>query len=302
MTDQLRYDGRVAIVTGAGGGLGRQYALLLASRGAQVVVNDLGGSVTGGGASPRAADLVVEEITAAGGEAVANYDSVEDGDKIVQQALDVYGRIDIIVNNAGILRDRTFHKMSQDDWDAVYRVHLFGAFKVTHAAWPHMRQNGYGRIVMTSSSSGIYGNFGQANYGAMKLGLMGLANTLALEGAKYDIQVNTIAPIAKSRMTEGLGYLGPEVMDALDPVRVAPLVAYLCHESCQENGKKYEVGGGWMAEVRWERTQGVMLPLSHAITPEDVASKWDEITDFTDSTRPKTSADAFMSLQKNLGT
>lgn len=302
MGDELRYDGRVAVVTGAGGGLGREYALLLASRGAQVIVNDLGGSVTGDGASQNAADAVVDEIVAAGGEASANYDSVEDGEKIIQQALDSYGRVDIVVNNAGILRDKTFHKMSEEDWDSVYRVHLFGAFKVTHAAWPHMRKNGYGRIVMTSSSSGIYGNFGQANYGAMKLGLMGLANTLALEGAKYDIHVNSIGPIAKSRMTEGLAYLGQEVLDALDPVRVAPLVAYLCHESCKANGRKFEVGAGWMSEIRWERTNGVTLPLSHDITPEDIVAQWSNITDWTDSTRPQTSADAFMILQKNLGT
>jgi len=302
MSDQLRYDGRVAIVTGAGGGLGREYALLLAGRGAQVVVNDLGGSVTGGGASQKAADAVVAEIVAAGGEAVANYDSVEDGDKIVQQAIDQYGRVDIVINNAGILRDKTFHKMSSDDWDSVYRVHLFGAFKVTHAAWPHMRQHGYGRVVMTSSSSGIYGNFGQANYGAMKLGLMGLANTLALEGAKYDIHVNSIGPIAKSRMTEGLAAFGQEILEALDPVRVAPLVAYLCHESCQANGRKFEVGAGWMSEIRWERTNGATLPLSHDITPEDVVEQWDKITDWTDSARPQTSADVFMILQKNLGT
>ena len=300
--DQLRYDGRVAIVTGAGGGLGREYALLLASRGAQVVVNDLGGSVTGDGASQRAADAVVEEIVAAGGEAIANYDSVEDGERIVQQALDVYGHVDIVINNAGILRDKTFHKMSEADWDATYRVHLFGAFKVTQAVWGHMRERGYGRVVMTSSSSGIYGNFGQANYGAMKLGLMGLANTLAIEGAKYNIHVNTIAPIAKSRMTEGLAAFGDELLNALEPVRVAPLVAYLCHESCPETDKKYEVGANWMAEIRLERTQGALLPLSHHVTPEDVVANWDKITDWTDSTRPKASLEAFMVVQKNLGT
>ncbi|MDJ0757443.1 MAG: SDR family oxidoreductase [Ardenticatenaceae bacterium] len=291
MTDQLRFDGRVAVVTGAGGGLGREYALLLAGRGAQVVVNDLGGSVHGDGATQRAADGVVEEITLGGGEAVANYDSVEDGEKIVQQALDQYGKVDIIVNNAGILRDRTFHKMSVDDWEAVYRVHLYGAFKTTHAAWPHLREKGYGRVIMTASSSGIYGNFGQANYGAMKLALMGLANTLAIEGAKYNIFVNTIAPIAASRMTDGL--VPEPIYKAIGPERVAPLVAYLCHEQCSVSGRKFEVGANWAAEIRWQRTSGLRLPLAEKMTPEHIAEHWDSLTDFSTPDYPVSSLDAF---------
>src|SRR4029453_19093805 len=173
MANELRFDGRVAIVTGAGGGLGRSHALLLASRGAKVVVNDLGGSMHGGGQSATPAQKVVEEIKASGGDAIANADSVEDGAKIVQAALDTWGRIDIVVNNAGILRDTTFHKMSQEDWDLIYRVHVLGSFRVTHAAWPHLRDQGYGRIIMTASAAGIYGNFGQANYAMAKLGLVG---------------------------------------------------------------------------------------------------------------------------------
>ena len=174
MGNELRFDGRVAIVTGAGQGLGRAHALLLASRGAKVVVNDLGGTATGGGKSSEAADKVVAEIKAAGGEAVANYDSVEDGGKIVQAALDHFKRLDIVINNAGILRDTTFHKMTEQDWELIYRVHVLGAFRVTHAAWPHMRDAGYGRIIFTSSAAGLYGNFGQANYSMAKLGLVGL--------------------------------------------------------------------------------------------------------------------------------
>src|SRR5215831_4355837 len=225
MSKDLRFDGRVAIVTGAGGGLGRSHALLLASRGAKVVVNDLGGSFTGEGKSASAADTVAAEIKASGGEAIANYDSVEDGDKIVKTALDAWGRIDIVINNAGILRDTTFHKMSPEDWDLIYRVHVLGAFRVTHAAWPHLRDQGYGRVVMTASAAGIYGNFGQANYSMAKLALVGLTNTLAIEGRKRNVLVNVIAPIAGSRMTETV--LPAALLESLKPELVSPLVARL---------------------------------------------------------------------------
>ena len=244
----LRFDNKVAIVTGAGGGLGRSHALLFAARGAKVVVNDLGGSHTGEGKSASAADKVVEEIKAAGGTAVANYNSVEDGDQIVKTALDAFGRIDILVNNAGILRDVSFPKMSQSDWDLIYRVHVLGAFKTTQAAWNHMKDQGYGRIIMTASAAGIYGNFGQANYAMAKLGLHGFAQTLALEGKKRNIIVNTIAPLAGSRMTETV--LPPALIDALRPEYVTPLVARLCHESNEDTGGLYEVGGGFMAKLR----------------------------------------------------
>src|SRR3712207_1292221 len=239
MGNELRFDGKVAIVTGAGNGLGRSHALLLASRGAKVVVNDLGGSSTGGGRGSEAADKVVAEIKAAGGEAVANYDSVEDGGKIVQTALDTWKRLDIVINNAGILRDTSFQKMTEQDWELIYRVHVLGAFRVTQAAWPHLREAGYGRIIFTASAAGIYGNFGQANYSMAKLGLAGFANTLAIEGAKKNILVNTIAPVAGSRMTETI--LPKEVVDALKPEYVSPLVAWLCHESCEERGGLFEV-------------------------------------------------------------
>ncbi|HSD87803.1 MAG TPA: SDR family oxidoreductase, partial [Kofleriaceae bacterium] len=228
MSKELRFDGKVAIVTGAGGGLGRSHALLLASRGAKVVVNDLGGTFTGEGKSASAADKVVAEIKEKGGEAVANYDSVEDGDKIVQTALDTWKRIDIVVNNAGILRDTSFKKLTPEDWELIYRVHVNGAFKVTKAAWDHMLDAGFGRIIMTASAAGIYGNFGQANYAMAKLGLVGFANTLAIEGLKKNVRVNTIAPIAGSRLTETV--LPKNITDALKPEYVSGLVAYLCHE------------------------------------------------------------------------
>jgi len=289
MAKNLRFDGRVAIVTGACGGLGKAYALLLASRGAKVVVNDLGSTHTGEGQSSKAADLVVDEIKKAGGEAVSNYDSVEDGAKIVQTALDTWGRIDIVINNAGILRDTTFLKMTDKDWDLIYRVHLKGSYAVTKAAWPHMRDKGYGRIIMTTSAAGIYGNFGQANYSAAKLALVGLANTLAIEGEKRNVLVNTIAPMAGSRMTETV--LPPALIQALKPEYVAALVAFLVHESCNENGGLFEVGAGWVSKLRWERTKGFYL--GEKITPDGLAQNWDKVTDWTGASHPTTASDSF---------
>lgn len=284
MGSELRFDGKVVIVTGAGGGLGKCHAMLFASRGARVVVNDLGGSMHGGGSDQKAADLVVTEIKEAGGEAVANYDSVEDGDKIVQTAMDTYGRIDVVVNNAGILRDKSFHKMTVDDWEIIQRVHVNGSFRVTHAAWPHMREQGFGRVIMTASAAGIYGNFGQANYSAAKLGLVGFGNTLAIEGGRKGIHVNTIAPIAGSRLTETV--LPPDLIAALKPELVSPLVAWLCHEECEENGGLFEVGGGYFAKLRWERTRGNTVRLGRKVTPETVQKAWGVITDFEDGEHP----------------
>jgi 3-hydroxyacyl-CoA dehydrogenase/3a,7a,12a-trihydroxy-5b-cholest-24-enoyl-CoA hydratase len=284
MGEEIRFDGRVALVTGAGNGLGRSHALLLASRGAKVVVNDLGGGIRGEGQSSSAADKVVEEIVAAGGSAVANYDSVENGDRIVKSALDAFGRIDIVVNNAGILRDVTFAKMTPDDWDIIYKVHVLGSFRVTHAAWPHMREQKYGRVVMTASAAGIYGNFGQANYSMAKLGLLGLSNTLALEGRKNNVHVNTIAPIAGSRLTETV--LPKELIDALRPEFVSPLVAYLCSEECQETGGLFEVGGGFFAKLRWERAVGKNFRVGRAISPEAVKGAWKEVAGFEKSEHP----------------
>ena len=281
---EMRFDGRVAIVTGAGNGLGRSHALLLASRGCKVVVNDLGGGATGAGKSSSAADKVVEEIKAAGGEAVANYDSVEDGDKIVQTALDNWKRIDIVVNNAGILRDTSFKKLTDEDWDLIYRVHVRGSYKVTKAAWDHMQEAGFGRVIFTASAAGIYGNFGQANYAMAKLGLVGFSNTLAIEGKKKNVLVNTIAPIAGSRLTETI--LPKNITDALKPEYVSPLVAYLCHESCEETGGLFEVGGGLYTKLRWERTEGKLFKLGREIKPEQIKKSWGVITDFGKSTYP----------------
>jgi 3-hydroxyacyl-CoA dehydrogenase/3a,7a,12a-trihydroxy-5b-cholest-24-enoyl-CoA hydratase len=295
---ELRFDGRVAVVTGAGGGLGRSHALLLAKRGCKVVVNDLGGSAHGEGKSGTAADAVVREIKEAGGEAVANYDSVEDGAKIVQCALDSWKRIDIVVNNAGILRDTSFQKMSDSDWDLVYRVHVLGAYKVTRAAWDAMRDASYGRIVMTASAAGIYGNFGQANYSTAKLGLVGFANTLAIEGKKKNIFTNVIAPIAGSRLTETI--LPKELTDALRPEYVSPLLAYLCHESCNENGGLFEVGGGFFAKLRYQRTLGHSFRSGRSITPEDVADQWKTIVDFGKANAPADVTESMQPILSNL--
>ncbi|KAJ3093174.1 hypothetical protein HK102_003582 [Quaeritorhiza haematococci] len=295
----LRYDGKVALVTGAGGGLGRAYALLLAKAGASVVVNDLGGSHTGAGASSSAADKVVDEIRAMGGQAVANYDSVEDGDKVVDTAIKAFGRIDIVVNNAGILRDKSFARMTDADWDLVHRVHLRGSYKVAKAAWPHMMKNKYGRIVNTSSAVGLYGNFGQANYSAAKAGIIAFSNTLALEGRRNNIIVNTIAPNAGTRMTATV--MPPEMVEALKPEYVAPLVAYLCHESNTETGSIFETGSGWVSKVRWQRTGGVGFPVNKPLLPEHVAQRFSEICNFDDgrATTPSSTQEAFMSVQAN---
>jgi NAD(P)-dependent dehydrogenase (short-subunit alcohol dehydrogenase family) len=274
--DQLGYDGKVAIVTGAGGGLGRQHALLLASRGALVVVNDLGGAVDGTGSDKGAAERVVDEIRAAGGEAVADTNSVatpEGGEAIVQTAIDAFGRVDIVVNNAGILRDKSFHNMDSSLLDPVIDVHLRGAFHVTKPAWIRMREQGYGRIVSTSSAAGIFGNFGQTNYGAAKMGLVGLTRVLAVEGAKYNIKANAIAPLAYTRMTEDI--LGA-LANKLDPSLVTPVVAYLVHESCEATGRIFSVGGGRVAEVFIAECVGYFQP---DLTPEDVAANFATITD-----------------------
>src|SRR5678816_2988401 len=298
MSKELRFDGRVAIVTGAGGGLGRSHALLLASRGAKVVVNDLGGSFTGEGKSASAADRVVAEIKEQGGEAIANHDSVEDGDKIVKTAIDAYGRLDILINNAGILRDVSFQKMTQADWDLVYKVHVLGTFRVTHAAWPHMRDAGYGRIISTASAAGIYGNFGQANYSMAKLGLHGFTQTLALEGKKRNILVNSIAPTAGSRMTETV--MPPALVEALKPELVSPLVARLVHESNEDTGGLYEVGGGFYARLRWERSTGKTFRLGRSVSVEDVDAAWKDITQFDKTTHPQVIGEALQPLIENV--
>ncbi len=270
----LGFDGKVAVITGAGGGLGRQHALLLASRGAFLVINDLGGSVDGSGSDASAAQKVVDEIVAAGGEAVANHDSVstpEGGEAIIKTAVDAYGRVDIVINNAGILRDKTFHNMTPDLVDAVIDVHLRGAFNVTRPAWILMREQKYGRIISTSSAAGIFGNFGQANYGAAKMGLVGFTRVLAQEGAKHNIKANAIAPLALTRMTEAL--LGP-LGEKLEPGLISPIVAWLSHEDCDVSGEVYSVGGGRVARVFIGETPGYF---KRDLTLEDVRDNWEQI-------------------------
>jgi len=273
MTD-LGFDGKVAIITGAGGGLGRSHALELAKRGALIVVNDLGGSTDGQGSSETAAEAVVNEIKAAGGEAVPNYDSVstpEGGEAIVQTAIDAYGKVDIVINNAGILRDKSFHNMTPDLLNPVLDVHLKGAFYVTRPAYVHMREQGYGRIISTASGAGIFGNFGQTNYGAAKMGLVGFTRVLAVEGAKNNIKANVIAPVAKTRMTEDL--LGA-LADGLLPEYVTPIVAFLAHEDCPVSGEIYSVGGGHVSRVFIGVTPGYT---NKEMTVESIRDNFDTI-------------------------
>jgi NAD(P)-dependent dehydrogenase (short-subunit alcohol dehydrogenase family) len=273
-------EGRSVVVTGAGGGLGRQHALLLAERGARVVVNDLGGARDGSGAGSEMADKVVKEILDKGGEAVANYDNVatpEGGLAIVQTALDAFGRIDVVVNNAGILRDVSFGKMTDEQWDAVLKVHLYGTMHVTRAAWPHFRQQSYGRVIVTTSTSGLYGNFGQANYGAAKLAMVGLINTLAIEGRKYSITANAVAPIATTRMTEDL--FPQEIQQQFDPAFVSPAVVYLASVECTETGEIILAGGGQYSRVHYMQAPGVRFDEVPSV--DDLAAKWPQVLDMT---------------------
>lgn len=273
------FDGKVAIVTGSGGGLGRCHALELASRGARVVVNDLGGAMDGTGGSSEAALQVVEEIKAAGGEAIANGGSVSDRQgavSIVEDAMKAWGRVDILINNAGILRDKSFAKMEADDFQAVIDVHLMGAAYVTKAAWPVMREQNYGRIVMTTSPSGLYGNFGQTNYGAAKLGLVGFMNTLKMEGAKNNIHTNAIAPVAVTRMTENL--IPEAAQSNLGPEHITPAVVYLCTEDAP-NGVIVQAAGSQYSVACIVESAGVDLGVD--ATVEDIADNYARISDLT---------------------
>lgn len=284
----LRFDNRVAIVTGAGGGLGREHALALAARGAKVVVNDLGGARDGSGGSSSAAEAVVAEIKAAGGEALANGASVTEADAVqamIDQALDRWGRIDILVNNAGVLRDKSFAKMTLEDFRFVVDVHLMGAVNCTKAVWESMRERNYGRIVMTTSSSGLYGNFGQSNYGAAKMALVGLMQTLAIEGAKNDIRVNCLAPTAHTRMTEDLGAGLP--LEALDPALVTPGLLHLVGEDAPSRCI-LAAGAGGFERAYVTLTQGVRIVGPDA--PEQVGARFDAISDRTGEIVPEMGA------------
>jgi len=277
---RINFTGRVAIVTGAGGGLGRNHAIELAKRGAKVVVNDLGGSRTGVGSSASAADHVVEEIRTLGGETVPNYDNVatpEGGENIVRTAIDAFGKVDILINNAGILLDSTFGKMDEKKWDAVVAVHLKGTFCVTKPAFIHMMRQGYGRIVMTTSGSGLFGNFGQTNYASAKMGVVGFANVLKLEGAKYNIKTNVIAPIAGTRLTEDV--VPPEIFKRMRVDFVTPAVLYMCSEECQDSGVIINAGLGYFSRSAIMTGEGVILSDGNKIpTPEEVMENWSRIT------------------------
>jgi len=297
---EIRFDNRVAVVTGAGGGLGKCHALLLASRGAKVVVNDLGGSVAGKGGGSSMADAVVKEIEEAGGTALANYDSVDTpqgGEAIIKAALDGFGQVDIVVNNAGILRDKTFAKLAPEDLEAVLNVHLRGAFYVTQPAFRAMKDRNYGRLVFTTSAAGLFGNFGQTNYGAAKMGLVGLSGALAIEGMKYGIKSNVIAPIARTRMTEEI--LGA-LADALDPEQVSAVVAYLASEECELTHEIISVGGS-----RYARAFVGVVPgwfAGRGVTPsiEEVRDNMSEILNTDEYIIPKGAGEEMALLGKVL--
>ncbi len=287
---QIRFDGRVAIVTGAGNGLGRCYALALAERGAKVVVNDIDAGEGGG------ARRVVEEIRQKGGIAMASTDSVQHGGRIVEAALACFGRVDIVINNAGLLRDAAFHRMRRDDWADVQDVHLNGAFEVTRAAWPHLRGQGWGRVLMTTSIAGVHGNFGQANYAAAKLGLFGLVQTLAIEGREKGIRVNAVAPLAASRLTEAV--LPADMLSRLAPEHVVPLVMVLAGESCPVTGQLFEAGGGCFARLRWERSRVLSFPEARVASPEDVLQGWPAMREFDGDDHPSAVADGFALIDR----
>ena len=294
----ISFENRVAIVTGAGGGLGRAYALELARRGAKVVVNDLGGARDGSGSSD-AAQSVVEQILAAGGTAIANGASVTDFDEVeemVARARSEWGGVHILINNAGILRDRSFAKMTMEDFRRVLEVHLIGSANCTRAVWETMRSQGYGRILMTSSSTGLFGNFGQANYGAAKLGLAGFAKTLHVEGAKYGIRVNSLAPTAATRMTEDI--FPPEMLDAFNPDNVVPAALFLVSEDAPSN-MVVGAGGGVVQASYVTLTPGYALPEGRR-TPEEVAANWSRIIDRTGEIVPQSGAEQAMLILDTL--
>ena len=280
---KIDFTGRVAIVTGAGAGLGKDYAIELAKRGAKVVVNDLGGSRDGAGSSDAAANKVVDEIKAAGGEAVPNFDNVattEGGKNIVQTAIDAFGKLDIVINNAGILRDKTFVNMEPENWDAVLDVHLRGSYCVSRPAFIHMREQGYGRIVMTSSGAGLFGNFGQTNYSAAKTALLGFTNALKLEGAKYNIKVNVIVPSALTRLTEDI--LPPEMAKAFLVEYITPATLFLCSEQCRDTGAYINAFAGYYSRSAIVTGPGTYF--SEIPSPEQISERWEKIMSLDNTT------------------
>jgi NAD(P)-dependent dehydrogenase (short-subunit alcohol dehydrogenase family) len=278
----IRFDGRVTVITGAGNGLGRSHARFLASRGAKVVVNDLGGTVAGTGSSRAVADAVVDEIRAAGGTAVANYDSVateEGGRNIIKTALDAFGTVDVLINNAGNVRDKSFAKMELADFRALVDVHLMGAVYCTHAAWPVMRNNNFGRIVLTTSAAGLYGNHGHTNYGAVKMAVIGFMHALKEEGRKHNITVHAIAPIALTRMSETV--TAPRIAPLIKPEFVTAAVAWLCAAENEETGHIIQAGAGYYAKVEVREARGALFGTESIPTPEQIRDRYEEISDMS---------------------
>jgi NAD(P)-dependent dehydrogenase (short-subunit alcohol dehydrogenase family) len=296
----ISFRDKVAIVTGAGGGLGRCHALQFAERGAKVIVNDLGGAVDGSGGSSEAADKVVEEIKAMGGDAISNGSSVTDKagvKKLVDDAMAAYGRIDILVNNAGVLRDKSFAKVTLDDFEFVVDVHMMGSVYCTKAVWPIMVEQKYGRIVMTSSSSGIFGNFGQSNYGSAKMGVVGLMNTLRIEGQKNNIKVNSLVPVAATRMTENLG-MPDAVFDSLKPESVSPAVIFMSSEDAPD-GVMISAGAGVFAMAEIVHSEGIALK-GDDLNADMLAEKWSEASDMTNSKALRSGAEHTAHIFKKL--
>lgn len=282
---KLLFHGKTAVITGAGGGLGRVYAIELSKRGANVVVND----IPPRDSTTSAADSLVKYINENGGKAISSHHDVIDGNEIINDAINAYGKVDILINNAGILRDKSFHKMTKKEWYDVINIHLNGTFELCHSVWPHMQQQNYGRIINVGSGAGLYGNFGQSNYSAAKMGILGLSNTLAIEGSKYNINVNCIVPVAASKMTENI--IPSNVLQLLKPEHISPLVTYLSHENCKESGSIYELGAGWYSKVRLQRSLGLSLGnKSHIASAEEIMTRITDISDFTQSSNPTTLA------------
>jgi multifunctional beta-oxidation protein len=287
---EIDFKGKTVIITGAGAGLGRIYALMFGKMGANVVVNDV---------SKDGAESVVQEVVKAGGKAVAAPFSAEDGEGIVKLALEKYGSVHVLIANAGILRDKSFQAMSPAEWDAVIAVHLKGTYKCIKAVWPIFQKQKYGRIITTASGVGLYGNFGQANYSTAKSGIIGMTKTAAIEGARYNIKANSIAPSAGTAMTKTIW--PQEMVDMFKPDFIAPVVGFLSSDACPVSGSVHEVMAGWAAEVRWERTEGFCFPNDKKLQPEDVLSKWKQITDFSKATHPQTAQEAQEQMFKNFG-
>jgi len=299
----FRFDNQVALITGAGSGLGKSHALYLASRGAKVVVNDIGGSVDGAEQSELPAKMVADQIKAMGGEAIANFDSVatpQGAQNIVDDALNHFGTIDLLINSAGILRDKTFLKMSLDDFEFVIQVHLMGTVYVTQAAFKIMKDNNFGRIVFTTSSAGLFGNFGQTNYSAAKMGLIGFMNSLKLEAIKYNILVNTVAPLAVTRMAQGSGIFPKEIASNLKPGMVSAIVAYLCSKACNSTGDIVSAGGGYYSRIQIVEGRGIVFDPKDNVTPEKIADQYSHIKNMDETISFNSVKDEILAILERL--